>query len=187
MNAGEVFSKISHRQVIALMFHEQMADYFDFLNLHGYKRMHEYQYLSESIDMRLTHRYYINHYNQLVPLYPTENPKALPAAWHEQTRFDVKNKKELAISSFEKWQTWESETKSFLSDMYIALQQQKDVAGACFVVELIKDVDVELKGINRHLLELKSADTVDYILEIQGDLHQEYKSKTMFVGEKLKM
>lgn len=41
-NCKDVFSVINTRQITALMFHDEMADLFDFLGLRGFKRMHEY-------------------------------------------------------------------------------------------------------------------------------------------------
>ena len=36
-----IFSEINARMIAALMFHDQMSDYFDFLGMKGYKRLHE--------------------------------------------------------------------------------------------------------------------------------------------------
>ena len=62
----ELFEKIVNRQIAALMFHDKMADLYDFLGLYGFKRVHEYQYLSESIAFRGVKRYFINHHNMLL-------------------------------------------------------------------------------------------------------------------------
>ena len=48
MTVEEIFSKISQRMIGGLMFHEQMSNYYDFLNLRGYKKCHEYHYLEET-------------------------------------------------------------------------------------------------------------------------------------------
>ena len=40
----DVFAEVNARYIAALMLHDQMANYFDFLGLHGYKRLHEHQY-----------------------------------------------------------------------------------------------------------------------------------------------
>ena len=65
MNSEELFAKISAHMVKGIMFHAQMADYYDFLGLRGYKRMHEYHYFEESMMFRALHRYYINNYCKL--------------------------------------------------------------------------------------------------------------------------
>ena len=38
-SVDDVFAEINARQIAALMMHDQMADYFDFLGLSGYKRL----------------------------------------------------------------------------------------------------------------------------------------------------
>ena len=45
-----IFSEINARMIAALMLHDQMTDYFDFLGMKGYKRLHEYQYFDESLE-----------------------------------------------------------------------------------------------------------------------------------------
>ena len=50
----DVYALINNRQTVALMFHDEMADLFDFLGLRGFKRMHEYQYMAESVEHRKT-------------------------------------------------------------------------------------------------------------------------------------
>ena len=52
MTYEEIFSNISAHMIKGIMFHAQMADYFDFLGLKGYKRLHEYHYFDESIMFR---------------------------------------------------------------------------------------------------------------------------------------
>ena len=42
----EIFREINKRFVGAIMMHGQFADYFDFLGLKGFKRMHEYQHIA---------------------------------------------------------------------------------------------------------------------------------------------
>ena len=49
-DADAIFSEINSRFVAAIMMHGQMADYFDFLGLKGYKRIHEYQHIAESLE-----------------------------------------------------------------------------------------------------------------------------------------
>lgn len=63
----DVFAKVSDHLIDGMMMHEQMADYYNFLGLDGFKRLHEYHFLCETISMRRIHRYFIDHCNQLLP------------------------------------------------------------------------------------------------------------------------
>lgn len=51
MTCEEIFSKIANTYVNGIMFHTDMVQYFDFLNLHGYKRLHEYSTLDICRDL----------------------------------------------------------------------------------------------------------------------------------------
>ena len=88
-NCKDVFSVINTRQITALMFHDEMADLFDFLGLRGFKRMHEYQYLAESAEHRTLKRYYLNHHGMLLPDEEIEPVDVIPDDWYQYNRMDV--------------------------------------------------------------------------------------------------
>lgn len=188
MTCKEIFSHILSRQVYALMFHDQMADYFDFLSLHGFKRMHEYQYLYESISFRKLQRYYINRYNELIQPHDVDNPEAIPLEWMKHKRADVtpQIKKRSVNEAFDEYREWEKETEECLSKYAKVLYERGMLMDSQYVMELIEDVCCEIKKIERLMLELSSVDyDMDYIQEIQGELHEKYKKKTHKIGKRL--
>ena len=63
MTVEEIFKKLLSHQIKGVMTHEQLANYYDFMSLHGYKRCHEYHAKREFNAMRKLQRYYINHFN----------------------------------------------------------------------------------------------------------------------------
>ena len=63
INCKAIFEKVINRQISALMFHDEMADMYDFLGLSGFKRLHEYQYFCESAEYKAIKRYFLNHHN----------------------------------------------------------------------------------------------------------------------------
>ena len=85
----EAFSVIMARQITALMFHDEMADLFDFLGLRGFKRMHEYQYLAESAEHRGMSRYFMNHHGMLLDCGELDPITVIPDDWYKYTRDDV--------------------------------------------------------------------------------------------------
>lgn len=178
--AEEIFSQIKNRQVAALMFHGQMADYFDFLSLHGYKRMHEYQYFDESAEFRKTGRYYINHHGKLLPDSFTGEIKAIPDSWMTANRISVgRSTKQKAVEEgFNEYHAWETETKAVYEKYALRLREIGHEADAIFVDKLVKCVNHELKCLDRIILDLISAgyDMV-YIVESQKCLHDKYKKK----------
>lgn len=186
MTILEIFSKINAHQIEGIMTHAQLADYFDFLNLHGYKRLHEYHYLEESACMRKTHRYFLNHFNMLIEDQAVNDPNVIPIGWKNRTRFDVDSttRKKSVLSAFEKWRTWETETKHLYEQMYKEACDINEVAAALFIKELVHDVDMELKCAERMLLRIKAVDyDMSFICEEQDELHEHFKEKTKEVGK----
>lgn len=171
--------------VSGLMLHSQMADYFDFLNLHGLKRWHEYQYFSECAEMRGLHRYAINHCNKLICDYSIENPKVIPSNMENYTRFDVdgSTRKNAVRNCFEKWFYWESEKKSALEKYFRTLTEKSKIAEANKINDLICKTDEELKRIARKMIEYKSVDyEMEYILYQQHEMHEHFAEKTKNIG-----
>lgn len=185
MSCEDIYKAIRDRQVSALMFHSQMADLFDFLGLMGFKRMHEYQYFSESAEGRGLCRYYINHHNKLLVGGHPQGPKVIPSEWGQYTRFDVtpQVRKQAVERSFNEYQEWESETKELYSQYSLALMNLGCVADSNKVCELVTDVDQELKYLDRMLLKLKaiSFDAIG-VMEMQEELHEHYREKTRSLG-----
>ena len=176
----EIFPEINNRFIGAIMMHGQFADYFDFLGLRGYKRLHEYQHLAESIERRKVCRYYINHHNALIKEDFSGEVNIIPGAWYTAKRLSVgKSTKQKAVEDgFIEYHNWESETKSIYEKYSQKLREAGAVADAIFVEELVEDVSAELQTVERMISDLISTgyDMV-YITEIQSEIHEKYKKK----------
>lgn len=176
----EIFSEINNRFIGAIMMHGQFADYFDFLGLRGYKRLHEYQHLAESIERRKVCRYYINHHNALIKEDFSGEVKIVPDAWYTAKRLSVgKSTKQKAVEDgFIEYHNWESETKSVYEKYAQKLREIGSVADAIFVEKLVEDVSAELKTVEQMISDLISTgyDMV-YITDIQLEIHEKYKKK----------
>jgi hypothetical protein len=180
MEVSEVFEKIANHMIKGMMTHEALANYYDFLGLQGYKRCHEYHFLDETIAYRSVCRYYINHNNKLIPDSKQNGVEIIPESWYSHSRFDVdtSTKRSAVKNAFEVWHKWETETKELYEQMYNCLISIDEVADACKVKQLIKDVDEELKMVEREVLDLKAVDyDINYIIEKQHCLHEKYKKK----------
>jgi hypothetical protein len=188
MSCEEIYSCMLARQIKAIMFHEQMTILFDFLNLHGFKRMHEYQYFCENKEMRGIQRYFINHHNKLIPEKEIENPNLIPADWYKYSRDEVTStiKKQYIEKCFKDYVDWESETKTYLEAYAKALMNQDKIADFNFINKMICDVDKELKRTMRMYIKLKSVNyDLVYVEEIQPELHKKYKNKMKDTSLKL--
>lgn len=180
MTVEEIFKELSSHMIKGVMIHEQMSDYYDFLNLHGYKRCHEYHAKCEMRGMRKLHRYFINHYNRLIEEENIENPNLIPASWYRYTRqeVDTNTKRNAVKTGIEKWVAWEKETKELYETMYDELMSLGEVASANKLSCYIHKVDKELKWATRKHINLVTADyDIGYILGEQDHLHDWYKEK----------
>lgn len=175
-----IFSEINARMIAALMFHDQMSDYFDFLGMKGYKRLHEYQYFAESLERKKLNQYYINHHNKLIPDTYSGQVSIIPENWQSANRISVgKSTKQKGIEDgFNQYREWESETKNLYEHYSSRLREMGAVADAIMVEKLVEDVDKELKKLERIIVDLISSgyDMV-YITESQQCLHDTYKKK----------
>lgn len=186
MKIEEIYSELSSHMIKGIMFHEQMADYYDFLNLHGYKRCHEYHMFDEMCGMRKLHRYFINHYNMLIPENKVGDPDAIPKTWYQHMRndVDISTKRNAVRTGIEKWVKWETETKDLYQRMYKELMDLGEVAAANKLACWVVDVDKELKYATRKYIMLMSVDfSLDYICMEQDDLHSKYKQKINDIGD----
>ena len=176
----EIFSEINNRFIGAIMMHGQFADYFDFLGLRGYKRLHEYQHLAESIERRKVCRCYINHHNALIKEDFSGEVNIIPDAWYTAKRLSVgKSTKQKAVEDgFIEYHNWESETKSIYEKYSQKLREAGAIADGVFVEKLVEDVSAELQTVERMISDLISTgyDMV-YVTEIQLEIHEKYKKK----------
>lgn len=114
-----LYSELINRLKQGVEMHEQLADYYAFLNLPGYQKCHEYQMLCELLTYRKAKDMYMREYNQLVqPSYMVNNTltnmgnsnnmgnnstnmsamnnngknyanNVIPTNWYSYTRYDV--------------------------------------------------------------------------------------------------
>ena len=180
MTVEEIFKTLSSHMVKGIMTHEELANYYDFLGLKGYKRCHEYHAMSEMCGYRKLCRYYINHYSKLIPDVKIEQPSVIPETWYSHIREDVDmgTKKTAVKNGLTMWSDWEEETKDLYQKMYKELLDAGEVAGANFVMGFVEAVDCELKQVDRYMLNKMATgfDMID-IIEEQSKKHKKYKNK----------
>lgn len=185
MTVSEIFSRINAHMVEGMMLHDEMANYYDFLGLMGFKRLHEYQFFKESAEMRGISRYYTNHYNMLIKKSEINYQTNIPSTWYNYNRKQVDSgtKRNAIKSAMEKWCAWELETKKMYESMYSQLCSMNEIAAACKVKELIKDVDMELKRADRLHIKLQSMDyDLITIVLMQDKMHEHYDEKSKHIG-----
>lgn len=178
MTVEEIYKKIASHQIQGMMIHEQLANYYDFLGLKGYKRCHEYHFLVETLSYRSVCRYFINHHNKMIEEDKLDNPNVIPQNWFKYKRQDVDNatRKNAVKEGLDTWLSWERDTKELYQQMYGELYNVGEFASACKIKELIESVDHELKQVERYALSKKATDyNMSDIIAEQGKKHDKYE------------
>lgn len=180
MVVEEIFAEIKNHMLEGMVFHDQMARYYDFLNLKGYKRCHEYHYFEETLGYRKLCRYFMSHYHVFIPFEDMNNPRVIPDNWYKYTRQEVDSgtKRSAIKTGIEHWVKWEKETKKLYEDMYQELINIREVAAAEKLVCYIGDVDEELKCAQRKHLDLEAISyDLSVIVPEQEEIHERYRKK----------
>lgn len=180
MTVEEIFAKLNAHMIEGLMFHDKMANLFDFLGMRGYKRCHEWLYIEECCAYRKLNRYYINHHGKLIADAEVGEPDVIPASWYRYERVDVDTgtKRSAVKDAVEKWVDWETSTKQMYEKAYADLMAMGEVTSAMEIGCFAYDADCELKKACRKHLELKAVDyDIDYMMQEQAYIHDKYKDK----------
>ena len=109
----------------------------------------------------------------------------LPASWRNYSRqqIDAGTKRRAIKDSFVRWRSWEAETKKLYEQSYSNLCDLGEIAASCKVRDLISDVDMELKGVDRMHIKLESIDyDLPTITLCQDELHELYAEKSRNIG-----
>lgn len=185
MTIEEIFSHLSAHMIKGLMIHDQLATAYDFLNLCGYKKCHEYHYFEESYNYRCLQDYYLEHFHKLIPEEKIDNPETIPANWHKYSRPEVDaNTKRAAVKDFmKKWVDWEKDTKALLESSYKELYELGEVGAALKIAKFIKGNCKELAKAQEKQMYLENISyDISTILSEQYELCEKYwhKMKDIF-------
>ena len=203
----QLYSELIDRMKQGVEMHEQLADYYGFLNLPGYQKCHEYQMLCELLKYREAKDAFMKEYNQLVPLNMMMNGisnmannnnsngmnnmnnnsngnynynNVIPQNWYKYTRYDVDSgtKRTAVKDGFQKWITYEKETKQFLTNMAKRLEQADDRESARKLDYLIDHVQKEIETAEEKMMALENSGyDMNYILQQQEPMKAKYAEK----------
>lgn len=177
----EIFECIVNHLTKGVMFHDKMMDLYGFLGLHGFKKMHEYQYFCESISRRKVKCYVMEHMNVLLEDKPDDaGLDFIPQSWYEHNRHDIdpNARKQYIGPSFHGYKQWEEETKDLLSYCANELMYMGKMADFNEVMEMVKDVDKEIEKLESLMIKLKAVDfDIQYIMDMQDDICEDYEEK----------
>ena len=180
MTLEEIFKQTIEHILKGVMIHDELANYYDFLGLQGYKKCHEYHGMMETHNYRKVMHYYISRYNKLLPEPKVEPNGVIPTSWLGYTRQDVdaKTKQSAIKAGMDKWVAWERNTKKFFQTMYKELMALDEITAADMFMCLIHDVECELKKVEQyHLNKIATGYDMGNIISEQHKKHKKYKEK----------
>lgn len=176
----DVYLKVDERMCKALNFHEQLADYFCFLGLQGFKRMCEYQYMKECAEKRKVHKRYIDMHHKILPTVGCTGMNIIPKEWERHTTHDIDDSviPKYTKTALKTYYDWEVETKEIYKELCNKLLQMGEHSDYEFLKELVLDVEKEIKKIMRLYENLNGTGyDVNAIQSMQDKYHEKYKKK----------
>lgn len=180
-DADEVFECIIQHLTKGVKFHDKMMDLYGFMGLYGFKKMHEYQYLCESMERRQAKCYVLDNMNLLIKEKCDEKGlEFIPEAWYNMRRGEITSddKKRYVGPSFQGYKQWEEETKELLSYCANELMYMGRMADFNEVMEMVEDVNEEIQHLEKVILKLKSVDyDMQYVLDMQDEIEEKYNKK----------
>ena len=187
MTVSEIYSGIISHMIKGMMMHENLANYYDFLGLGGYKKCHEYHFMEETANFRKLTSYYICHHNNLIPDTDITPVQVIPDSWYQVDRFDVDiaTKKSAVKTGLTIWHRWEKETQQLYEQMYQEMMNGGYVADALNFKKYVCDVTEELKKVEKYMLNKLAVDfDLAYIMEEQKPKKEKYKCKLKDIGDR---
>lgn len=176
----ELYAMVDECMCRGLEFHSQLADFFCFLGLQGFKRMAEYQFMKECAEKRKMHRRYIDMHCRVLPVQQIEPVQLIPKEWSRYTTEDVD---ESVIPKYVKmglkeWHEWEKEYKAVLEDVCDQMQRIGAHADCEYIKELVTGAEKECKKIMRLSEKLNGTGyDAKAVHQMQDKYHEKYKKK----------
>lgn len=182
MTVEEIFTKIISHAADGVRIHEELANYYDFLNLHGYKMCHEYHYLTQSKGYRQLYHFYIKYFEKLVNKDAEKGKEisVIPSAWlgHKKQKVDVRLLRESVEIGMQLWIDWQNSTVQLYKEMFKQLLNLNEIHAAMFIKEYLDDVCEELAAAKQKYLNLKAINyDATVIIPAQDELCKKYKKR----------
>ena len=180
LTCEEIFAEVDKHMTTALMFHSQMFDYFNFLGLCGFKKLHEYQYYDESIGKKRLHKTYIKQYNKLIEPTCHDKVDVIPNEWYKHTRMDIDDGvlAKYVRKAWKEYLEWEEQTKCLYECVCCIFLERGELTKHDVIKHYLDDVVCELTEIYKvqECLNNVGFDVV-YIMEMQENIYKQYKKK----------
>lgn len=178
MKCQEIMLKVIKRQNEGFMFHDRMADYYQFLHLDSLRDLHEHQAEEELECLRWLKNEYMDEFCQ-VPFYHAEYPMVIPEDWKSKTSAEITKGaiKTLAKESLSEYLEWEKETLTMYKTCAKELSENMNFHSLKLVKEEICGVEEEIMNIQHLIIEAQSHDYDPEYLKYRYECKKKKKKK----------
>lgn len=154
MDCQEYMISMLRRQTEGVVYHENMTDYYRFLNLDCLKEIHCYQSMEELKNLQKTKDCYAQIYLS-IPKYEMDNVSLIPLEWYGKTSLDVTKGaiKSLSKESLYHWLEWEKETLAIYKEAAKHFKENMSFYQLKIANCLIKDVSCEICEIEEMIID----------------------------------
>lgn len=145
---------ILRRQTEGVVYHENMTDYYRFLNLDCLKEIHCCQSMEELKNLQKTKDCYTQIYLS-IPKYDMENTTLIPPEWYNKSSLDITKGaiKSLSKDSLYHWLDWEKGTLEIYKEAAKHFKENMAFYQLKIVNCLIKDVSHEICEIEELIID----------------------------------
>lgn len=154
----EIFESLAIRQLQGTIFHSDMADYYNLLDLKQYANFHNNQFLEENETYRKIKNYFIKKYHVALIINNITFPKNIiiniqnDSIKNDLTNYDTLNL--LIKQSLNEYKKWEEETYSIYNELSNKLFEKECFDDYCFIKNIIRDVKEEIEDIDKLIIKL---------------------------------
>ncbi len=188
MTIEEIFTELVSHMKKGLSLHDELTHLYGFLNLKGYQKQQEYQYLSQSKSYIQLKQFYLNYYRKMIIEKEIQLYNLIPQNWYKYKKenVDISTKRTAIRDLFNKWLQWEENTQLLLNNCYKQLYDLKQFTSCDKILSLLNDVNEELTESRNQYINLESSGyDIVFILESQQQLYKNYihKIKKLYRGD----
>lgn len=182
MEGKEVFQRVSDTMLSAVMFHADMMECYRFLGLRGFMRFHECRMKEELCGRTKLRDYYTKHHLELLPDDHTKvaRREVIPKDWYKYQSTDVTKAiaRQAVQRTMQEYVAWEGYAKKTYQDASKELQDLGWIVDGDYMACVACGTARELAKAEKLMIQFNLVDyDMDYIMEIQRPLHDEYKKK----------
>ena len=154
MDCKEAMLSVIRRQTEGVMYHDEMVDYYTFLNLNVLKNVHKKQTKEELCNLQKIKCDFITTFG-ILPVYTATDPKVIPAEWKTKTTKDVDEAslKVLIKSSLNDYLNWEEQTCDVYKSVAHILKENMHFPLYRKVCDLIEEVENEKQKVKNLITE----------------------------------